>query len=132
MPEFCSPGWVQALDDAVRDNPRVAAATTGVRLTIEQVVTGGDGAGDQDVVWHVEVDDGTVRFRSGPAADPTVRFTTDRLTAWAVASGTTTTQAAFMAGDLRVGGDTRALVDHHDLLAGLGEVVAALHTTPPT
>lgn len=129
MPEFLSPEWVRALDDAVRANPRVTAATAGAQLTIEQVVT--NASDDADVVWHVEVKDGTVRFRTGPATDPTVRFTTDRATAWAVTSGTTTTQAAFMAGDLRVGGDTRALVDHHDLLAGLGEVFDAVDTTPP-
>lgn len=78
------------------------------------------------VRWHVVVDHGSVRFVAGPATDPTVRFTTDAATARAISTGAATAQSAFMGGTLRVGGDTGVLIEHHEVLAGLGDVFAAV------
>jgi hypothetical protein len=125
MPTHLSPDWLAALDAAAAGHPSLAAATTGVHLVIEQVVTDGD----DRVTWHVAINDGTVRVLAGPAGQnsvPLVRFSTDRATARAVADGAITAQSAFMAGNLQVGGDTSALLAHHDLLAGVGEVFAGV------
>jgi hypothetical protein len=140
MPAHLSDAWLAALDDAAQSHEGLAAATAGVHLVIEQVIVdrplddaSGSGSHDHAVVWHVAIHDGTVHVVPGPAAaspgvddgtTPLVRFTTDRDTARAVAEGTATAQGAFMAGRLRVGGDTTALVTHNDLLRGLGDIFA--------
>ena len=140
MVAHLSDEWLSELDRLAQADDRLRQATAGVRLVLEQVVTptddlaGGsrpaEGSGlpemSEAVVWQVVVDDGDVRFHRGRVASATVRFTTDRATARSIASGTTTTQQAFMSGRLRVGGDTTAIVEHHDVLAGLGDVFAAV------
>lgn len=129
MPSYLSDDWIAALDEAARSHPDLAAATTGVQLVIEQVVTPGDDHTDDGegvVRWHVVVDDGSVRFIAGAAADPTVRFTTDAVTARAVTEGRLSATEAFMTGRLRVGGNTTALVEHHALVEGLGDVFATV------
>lgn len=141
MPAYLSDAWIAALDGAARSHPGLADATAGVRVVIEQVVTpaevGGDddsgrgdraggGASGDEVRWHVVVDDGSVGFVAGPASDPTVRFTTDAVTARSITDGSLSPTEAFMAGRLRVGGDTTALVRYHALLDGLGDVFAAV------
>lgn len=128
MPSYLSEEWIAALDDAARSNAALASATAGVHLVLEQVVTASGPTGDDDVRWHVVVDDGSVRFLTGPAAEPTVRFTTDAATARAITDGALSATEAFMDGRLRVGGDTTALVTHQALFAGLGDVFAAVAT----
>jgi hypothetical protein len=124
MARYLSDQWIAELDAAARVHSGLAKATSDISLTIEQVVepvTGGE-----PVRWHVVIDHGTVRFVSGAAESPTIRFTTDATTARAVSTGATTAQGAFMRGTLRVGGDTGALIAHHDVLAGIGDVFDAV------
>lgn len=136
MPTYLSDDWIAALDEAARSHPGLAAATAGVQLVLEQVVTpvddrdehGDDRTADRDGVvrWHVVVSDGSVRFLAGAAVDPTVRFTTDAPTARAITEGRLSATEAFMTGRLRVGGNTTALVEHHALVEGIGDVFAAV------
>lgn len=119
MLQFLSPAWLAALDDAARRSESLAAAGVGRRLIIEQHITG---TPDGEVVFHVALDDGAASVTAGPADDPTIRFEQDLATALAIASGRGSAQRAFMAGELRVGGDLRILLDHQDLLAGLDDV----------
>lgn len=155
MLEFLSPEWLVALDEAGR--AATPAPEAHIDLVIEQVVTGDgapadaaqgdaerdgttdDGAtddGDPSITYHVELTGGRARFHPGPAERVDLRFTADRATAWAIASGTDSAQRAFMAGRLRVGGDLRALHQHPDALGALGDAFAAVRersraTTPP-
>jgi len=137
VPPYLSDAWIAALDEAAHSHRGLARTTAGTHLVLEQVVTiaggddptppaGGVDGGDGEVRWHVVVDDGSVRFVPGPAEDPTVRFTTDAATARAITDGSLSPTEAFMAGGLRVGGDTTALVRHHALFEGLGDVFAAV------
>ena len=131
MARYLSDEWIAELDAAARSHSGLTEATSALRLVIEQVVETGVAVTDTDatsgeVRWHVAIDHGTVRFVAGPAPDPTVRFTTDEVTARAISTGTVTAQGAFMRGILRVGGDTSALIEHHSVLAGLGDVFAAM------
>ena len=119
MLQFLSPAWLAALDDAARRSESLAAAGVGRRLVIEQHITG---TPEGEVVFHVTLDDGSASVEAGPADDPTVRFEQDLATARAIASGRGSAQRAFMAGELRVGGDLRILLDQQDLLAGLDDV----------
>ncbi len=123
MPVFLSDEWVDALDRAVSADPELARRAKGTTLVIQYVVTDDDEA---PRTYHLEVRDGTVHARTGPASDPTVLFTQDRATASAVATGAERAQTAFMAGRLRLGGDVTALVAHRALLALLHDVTASV------
>lgn len=131
MVAFLSPEWIEALDAAARVDPALAAAAVDVDLIVEQCVTAGPeapGDADGDVVYHLVLQKGVAAVRAGPAEDPTVRFIQDRDTAWGIATGTISAQAAFMTGRLQVGGDLRSLLDDR-LASALTDVFAAVRST---
>lgn len=121
VPAFLSDAWLSALDDAARADARMADLATGPDLVVQQDVLGGPSG---DVTYHVRIADGAVRFLAGPAPRADVRFRQDHATAVGIASGRASAQRAFMAGQLQVGGDLRALVDRGDVLAALADVFA--------
>lgn len=121
MLAFLSPAWLAALDEAVRADQSVAAATAGVDLVVEQRVT--DVAGG-DVTFHVVFDHGRASVVPGPADAPNIRFIQDHDTARGVAAGTDSAQRAFMTGRLRVGGDLRVLLEHQEAMSALHDVFA--------
>lgn len=121
MVTFLSEAWVEALDAAAKADEGLATATGGLAFSVEQEVVDGDGHG---VRYHVVFDHGVVSVRPGPLPDATVRFSLDRETAAAIASGSGSAQRAFMAGRLRVGGDLRVLLEHGEVLGQLGDVFA--------
>jgi hypothetical protein len=116
---FASPEWIAALDAAARDHTTWPDEMGAVHLTVEQVLTDG-------TAWHLVIDGGTWRVHPGRAASPTVTFTQTRELAAAIARGDQSAQAAFRRGDLRVGGDTRALVEHASTLAAVEDVFASV------
>jgi len=122
VPEYLSPAWFEAADQALQSDDGLAAASQGVHLVLQQSVV--DPA--PGLVWHMRVDDGRVSLMVGPADDATVTFRCDRATAVEIQQGRTGAQAAFMAGNLRVGGDVAALLAHQHLLARLTDVLAPL------
>jgi putative sterol carrier protein len=146
MPAFLSDAWIAALDEAARSDDRLRELTADLALVIEQRVTpehldaaaGSSGEdADDDAVYHLRFDHGTVRVAAGPAAAPDLRFRQDRETAREIAAGQLSAQRAFMAGRLQVGGDLRALVDHgpvlaalHDAFAGVRALTTDLETAP--
>lgn len=123
MLAFLTPPWLAALDDAARADQALAAATSGLRLVIEQRVHGTPAG---DVTYHVVLDHGEVAVAGGPADSPTVTFDQDHATARGIAAGTESAQRAFMSGRLRVGGDLRVLLEHQASLLALGDVFAAV------
>lgn len=120
MAGFLTDDWVRELHDAAaRIKP-----PTDVSVTIQQIVTHGDEAGE--VAFAIRIADGTVTVTAGRDPDADVTFTQDRTTATAIARGELSAQAAFIAGRLRVGGDLRAamaatgaITDLDDDLAGV-------------
>ncbi len=125
MPRFLSPEWMAEASAAAATSRELAEASAGVRLVVEQVVTGGP---DGDVRYVVSLSDGQARFTAGEAADADVTFTTDWETAVAVATGASSAHDAFTSGRLSVRGDVTALLRHarafdglHALFAGLRE-----------
>lgn len=121
MVQHLSPEWIDALDRAASSVPPLADAD----LVVEQTVVGSDGT---TTTWHIALARTGTRVRPGPAPTagpaPVVRFTTDRATAVAVLRGEVAAQTAFMRGELRVGGDTDALVEQADVLGALDDVFA--------
>jgi alkyl sulfatase BDS1-like metallo-beta-lactamase superfamily hydrolase len=122
---FLSDEWMDELDRAGQQ----VEVPGEVDLVIEHEIVDGD----RTVRFHVAFADGTIRVRPGPAPTATVRFHQDAATAWAVLTGEGSAQRAFMAGDLRVGGDLRALLAQASVLGGLDDAFAAVRgrTEPP-
>lgn len=124
MLRFLSPEWIDALDRAVRADTTLLAAAQGADgLVVEQRVVD---PGNAMVCWHVAIGGGTVRIAAGAAPSPDVVLTVDRATAAQIARGEASAQRAFMAGQLRIGGDPRALIRHQAAFAAAGDAFAAV------
>ena len=126
MARFLSDEWIEAFDQAAASTDELVLGDEGEDLVIQHVVT--DPAGAPVQTFHVHLSAGPARVRRGPAEDPTVTFTQDLDTATAIASGTETAQAAFMAGRLRVGGRVDQLIARHGELAGVDDLFASLRS----
>jgi glutamine cyclotransferase len=128
--QYLTAEWLDAAADALAADDTLATALAGVDLTIEHTVVDGDAARGA-VTWHVAVADGKVSLAAGPAPRADVRFTTDRATAAAIASGALPAQRAFVEGRLQVGGDLSVLITHQRAVAAVDDALAPLrpHTT---
>ena len=115
MAEFLTDAWIAELDAA----GRAASVPGDLRVVVQQVVVGDDGS---EVAYAVRIADGHVRVTPGRAADADVTFTQARAVAAAIAQGALSAQAAFLAGDLRVGGDLAAVLDGTRALGAVADV----------
>ena len=121
MVKFLTDEWISALDREAR--------TQRSEITEPFVIEYRVGLEEPELfVFQIRFGDGPVTFAAGGAATPTVVLSTDRDTAHGVATNTLSAQAAFMAGRLRLDGDTMALVRHHDALAQLDDIFATVRT----
>lgn len=125
MPGYLTREWLDAAQRAVEADATLADATRDVHLTVQQVVTGGP---DGDAVYHVVIDDGTVRVVNGEASDATVTFMQSWTTAAAIGRGELSAQGAFMTGLIRVRGDLPKLVEYGNVFGGVDDVFADLRT----
>lgn len=116
--QFLSAEWVAAMDAAARDRvvpePDPLADVT---VSIEQVVRG-------VARWRLVIDRGACSVDSDPDGEPDVRLTSDRRTAEDLATGRRPALDAFIAGDLVLGGDARALLQNRAALEALGDLFA--------
>jgi hypothetical protein len=119
MVEFLSPEWIAALDAAARE----ATVPAGVRLTIQQVVTG---AGDGDVRYHLVVDEGCLRVHPGEAGAADVTLVQTREVAAALSRGDLNAQQALEAGRLKLRGDIGHLAREGRALSAMEDVFAAV------
>lgn len=118
---YLSPEWFDAARAALAADPGLPAATAGIRVTLQQTVTGAPDGGE--IGWRLVIGDGGVRLEHGPGpAD--IRFTTSYATAARIAAGELGAPTAFIRGDLRVGGDLTLLTTHHRPLAAVHDVLA--------
>jgi putative sterol carrier protein len=118
--EFLSDEWLASMNRAAAGSEDLRRATARTRLTVQQVVRGGD----EERCYVVRVDHGRVAVEAGrdPGADITI--TEDAETAAAVARGELSPQIAFMLGRIRVTGDMPALMASYEALAGVEDVFA--------
>jgi hypothetical protein len=124
VPEFLSPAWFDALDEATRAVDGLT--TTGDALVVEQRVHAVPGRGD--VVYHLVIDGDGARVVVGQAESPTVVVETDHTTAVALALGTLNAQSALAAGRWRLHGTTGRLASHAALLQSIGDAFASLRS----
>lgn len=122
MIPYLSEEWFEAAGAAIASSTELRAASAGVQLTLQQSVIDGE----ETLVWHVHFADGEVGLHRGATPSPTVTFSCDRATAEAVRNGEHSAQSAFMAGNLRIGGDVRLLLDNSELLSSLHDALAPL------
>ncbi len=118
MLEYLSDAWIAAMNEAVAADEALRKATAGLSFVLQQTVTGPPG----DRTYHVAFADGTNAVVAGPHQAPDVSFTCDRSTAIKIVSAQESAQTAFMAGRLRIGGDSRALITNGGCLAALAAV----------
>jgi hypothetical protein len=124
VPRFLSDEWIAEMDAAASSAPSLVGVLPDdaniTELVIEHVV---DDDGDERA-YHLVLGTGPARARQGHADTPTITFRQGRATAAAIASGASSAQAAFMAGDLRLGGRVDLLLTHHGALTELDDVFA--------
>lgn len=118
MAEFLSDLWIAGLAACANE----AVVPEDLHLIIQQVVL--DEA-QRECAFTIRIADGSVTVEAGRTDDADVSFTQDRATAAAIARGELSAQAAFMAGQLRVGGDLRVVIDRARELSVLSDVFAA-------
>ncbi len=121
MARYLSNEWFDSIG-AAPSSPTDPADTTA--LVLQHVITGGPDRGESR--YHVRISAGRAVIVRGLASDPppAVTFTEDYETAAAIASGELTTEAALLAGRIRVAGDMASLVSRQS------ELVVADHVPP--
>ena len=121
MVKFLTDEWVSALDQeaSAHISPIAETFVAEYRVQLET---------NSWFVYQIRFDDEGVTVRTGSPSTATVVLSTDRATAHGVAANTMSAQAAFMAGQLRLDGDTMAMVRNHDALALLDDIFAAVRT----
>lgn len=123
---FLSPKWIARLGELVAG---ATPAELAEPLVIQNVITDApvEVAGESgEVSYYVRLDPSGSTAGAGPAPDATVTFTQTYATAAAIAQGAQGAQAAFMGGDLRIGGQVNTLVKNQSAVAELDEVLAPL------
>jgi SCP-2 sterol transfer family len=127
--EFLSAEWVDALDAAAR-GATLPHAAAGVSLTVEQVVRDAPAG---EARYHLRLEDGEVRVRSGPAEAPDLRLFTDYDIAVRLHRGEINAQDALTAGRLKMQGRFERLLHAGDVLQALEDMFAPVRamTTYP-
>jgi putative sterol carrier protein len=119
--KFLTDEWVSALDHEASGHVASIAEMFVVEYRVQLEA-------DQWFVYQVSFDADRVTVSKGAPSTATVVLSTDRVTAQGVATNTMSAQAAFMAGQLRLGGDTMAMVRNRDALASLDDIFEAVRT----
>jgi hypothetical protein len=121
MVPFLSSDWIAALDAAARE----ATVPAGVRLTIQQIVTG-DGGDDGGVRYHLVLDNGRLQVYPGEAENADVTLVQTREVAAALSRGELNAQQALEAGRLKLRGDIGHLAREGRALSAMEDVFAAV------
>lgn len=116
MAAYLSAAWFEDVNRAARADERLADATAGARVTIQQVVTGGPAG---DVRYWVRVDDGVVEAGPGTAEAPDATVTQSYETAATVSRGELSVEHALLEGRVRLSGDVPVLLRHATALGGV-------------
>ena len=121
MVKFLTDEWISALDHAANAHVSPIAETFVVEYRVQSET-------NDSFVYQIRFDADAVTVKTGAPSTPTIVLSADRVTAHGVATNTLSAQAAFMAGRLRLDGDTMAMVRNHDALASLDAIFSAVRT----
>ncbi|MEO5723247.1 MAG: SCP2 sterol-binding domain-containing protein [Ilumatobacteraceae bacterium] len=123
MYRYLSLEWIDALTRQVEASPVLATLAGQHSVGVTQVVTDGP---EGDVLYHLQLGEGTARFAAGPAEPEDVRMTQDWTTAVAVATGELNPQEAFIRGRIRLVGNQQALIEAQPVFGALDEVFSTV------
>jgi len=118
---YLSEAWVAALDEVATGHRGLQAAAVGTTLVVEYRV-----ASDPPALWHITLNQGEVRVKAGPADEPNAWFEARPAAARALFDGSLDPLRAVIDGDLSIGGDPRRLLDHREILDGIGDIFAGV------
>lgn len=110
MVQFLSDAWLDLVAASLAD------AEVSGRCSVAYVV-------DKGPSWTISVADGSATLVHGVAEGATVTLTMTPDTAASVARGEASAQAAFMRGDLKIGGDVRSLIDASPVIDQLSDAM---------
>ena len=119
--QYLSDEWFVAANAALESNHKLTDVLADVRITIGQTVLD---APSGTVTWGLVIDRGSAQLVVGPIPHADVRFRTSYQVAAAVAAGRLGAPAAFLRGDLSVGGDLHLLTANQRALAAVDDVLA--------
>ncbi len=125
MVTYLSTEWIDRLRSAAQSDDSLRAASAGVELTLQQVVTSAPGG---DVSYYVTFDDGDVYVQAGAVRDPSVTFTQDYRTAVGVARGELNALDALRDGRVLLTGDPTVLQQQTEALAALDAIFSVVRT----
>ncbi len=120
---YLSLAWIRELTREVADSDDLAKLAGEHTIGVTQVVTDGP---EGDVIYHLQVGDGSATFGAGPADPEDVRMEQSWETATGVATGTLNAQQAFITGQIRLTGDQAKLMDSQPVFAALDAVFASV------
>jgi hypothetical protein len=123
MVRYLSLDWIDALTAEVAASTELAALADEHTIGVTQVVTDGP---EGDVVYHLQVGDGSASFGAGPADPEHVRMQQSWDTAVAVATGTLNAQDAFIGGRIALAGDQQKLIASQPVFRALDAVFATV------
>ena len=118
---YLSDAWIAALDEVAASHPGLQAAAVETTLVVEYQV-----ASDPPALWHITLTQGKVRIKAGPADEPDAWFEARPAAARALFDGSLDPLRAVIDGDLSIGGDPRRLLDHREILDGIGDGFAGV------
>lgn len=123
MVRYLSLEWIDALTAEVAASAELAALAADHDLGVTQVVTDGP---EGDVMYHLQVGDGSVAFGAGAAFPEHVRMQQTWETAVAVATGELNAQDAFVGGRIMLSGDQQKLMSSTPVFRALDAVFAGV------
>lgn len=120
---YLSLDWLRELSREVAESETLSALADEHSIGVTQVVADGP---EGNVIYHLQVGDGTAAFGAGPADPEHVRMEQDWDTAVAVATGELNAQEAFVTGRIRFSGDQQVLMDSQPVFGALDGVFASV------
>jgi hypothetical protein len=120
---YLSLDWIDALAAEVAASASLSELAHTHRIGVTQVVTDGP---EGDVVYHLQVGDGSATFGPGPADPEDVRMDQAWSTAVGVATGSINAQEAFIKGLVRLTGSQQQLIEASPVFAALDAVFASV------
>jgi len=113
---YLSLDWIDAVAGEIAASDRLRDLAGEHEIGITQVVSDGP---EGEVVYHLQVGDGDVRFGAGPAEPEDVRMEQSWDTAVAVATGALNAQDAFINGRILLFGDQQKLLGAQPVFGAL-------------
>lgn len=126
MAKFLTEEWGEEVKAALNSDEKAQAATKGVHLSMQQVVSDVPELGE--VTYWTTIDDGVFDGGVGANADAEVTIRQAYEAAAAMNRGELNAQAAFMQNKLRVEGNMGKLLQYQGAIQAIGAVVSKVPT----